>query len=445
MSRALRVAFLLLTIVSITGILLFLPPFFANPGPDTLLVLIALIAGLASSLLGIETPRLVVAPFKRLRDAVLTEGGTEKAASQSEEAAGLARAFNRMAAKHNEIVSLLTAERDRMALILSQMGDGILVVGANNQVTLINEAAKRILGVSWQAQGHTLAEVVPDYELHELVQRSLQSGVQQNGALEPLRGSRFLGVVATPLETEGCLLLLQDLSQLRRLETVRRDFISNISHELRTPIAALKALAETLEEGAMQDPEVAQDFLGKMGAEADKLAQMVQELSELSRIESGDVRLEKKPFDVGEALALAVNRLKPQADRAGLTLDVDVPPELPTLNADRYRVEQVLINLIHNAIKFTPPEGHITVTAAKDNNAMHVSVADSGIGIPRDDLPRIFERFYKVDKSRAGGGTGLGLAIAKHAVEAHGGRIWAESVEGKGSTFHFAIPLTPSP
>jgi len=250
-------------------------------------------------------------------------------------------------------------------------------------------------------------------------------------------------VVATPLSGDGgCLAHIQDLTELRRLEMIRQDFISNISHELRTPIASVKALAETLNEGAVEDPSVAKDFLSRINAEADKLAQMVQELGELSRIESGEAPLQIRSINIAEAIGHAVDRLRAQADRAELKLDIDSPPTLPEVLADEARVEQVLVNLIHNAIKFTPSGGRISISAkAKDNDIM-VSVADTGIGIPPDDLPRIFERFYKADKSRTGGGTGLGLAIAKHIVEAHDGRIWAESVEGKGSNFNFTLPLT---
>jgi two-component system phosphate regulon sensor histidine kinase PhoR len=236
------------------------------------------------------------------------------------------------------------------------------------------------------------------------------------------------------------VVLLQDLTELRRLERARRDFVANISHELRTPLASLKALSETLQEGAIEDPAVAKDFLEKINAETDRLAQMVNELSELSRIESGEVPLSIEPIFLAEAVKRVVERLKAQADRAGLSLVVDIPSDLPEALADRERIEQVLVNLIHNAIKFTPPGGQINIAAKAEGDDIQVSVADTGVGIPADDLPRIFERFYKADKARAGGGTGLGLAIAKHIVEAHGGRIWAESIEGRGSTFTFTLP-----
>jgi two-component system phosphate regulon sensor histidine kinase PhoR len=257
----------------------------------------------------------------------------------------------------------------------------------------------------------------------------------------------------------GTLLLIQDLTRVRRLEAVRRDFISNVSHELRTPLASLKALTETLQEGALEDPPAARRFLARIEAEVDALTQMATELLELSRIESGQVPLETKTVQPELLLTSAADRMRTQAERANLTLRVEIPPGLPAIRADGPRLEQVLVNLLHNAIKFTP-SGEVVAAvnegppspdgsgAGGERPNVVFSVRDTGIGIPADDLARIFERFYKTDRARAraelnrsaGGGTGLGLSIAKHIVEAHGGEIWAESQEGRGSTFYFSIP-----
>jgi two-component system phosphate regulon sensor histidine kinase PhoR len=266
------------------------------------------------------------------------------------------------------------------------------------------------------------------------------------GVVESEPGRQLLGVVATPIVgTRGCVVLLQDLTELRRLDRVRRDFMANISHELRTPTASLKVLAETLQEGAIDDPVVAKEFLDRINVETDRLTQMVNELSELSSIESGDIYLKKEPIEIGGVITEVVERLKPQADRAGLSLAVNIPSDIPKVLADKERVEQVLVNLLHNATKFTHSGGRISCVAKLEGDNILVSVTDTGVGIPVDDLPRIFERFYKADKARAGGGTGLGLAIAKHIVEAHSGKIWAESIEGKGSTFTFTLPVATSP
>jgi two-component system phosphate regulon sensor histidine kinase PhoR len=237
------------------------------------------------------------------------------------------------------------------------------------------------------------------------------------------------------------LLLFQDLTRLRRLETVRRDFISNISHELRTPLASLKALTETLQGGALDDRPAAMRFLDRMVTELDALTHMVSELLELTRIESGQVPLEFQSVSPKELLEKALFRLGVQAERAQVHIELDCPENLPNVIADPPRLGQALVNLLHNAIKFTPEEGEISLSAKLENYSVIFSIKDTGIGIPVDDLPRIFERFYKADRARASGGTGLGLAITRHIVEAHGGRIWATSIEGRGSKFSFSIPI----
>jgi two-component system phosphate regulon sensor histidine kinase PhoR len=244
---------------------------------------------------------------------------------------------------------------------------------------------------------------------------------------------------------------------------VRRDFISNISHELRTPLAGLKALADTLRDGALEDPPAARRFLDRIETEVDALTQMVEELLELSRIESGRMPLRLQPTAVADVVLPPAERLSPQVERAELNLVVDLPEDLPPVLTEQERMQQVVTNIVHNAIKFTPADGRIVVSGRTlqvedDSQALLdlyglepgtipagewvvLSVQDTGIGIPAQDLDRIFERFYKIDRARSGGGTGLGLAIAKHIVQAHGGQIWAESREGQGSTFYFTLPV----
>ncbi len=239
-------------------------------------------------------------------------------------------------------------------------------------------------------------------------------------------------------------MILQDLSAVRRLEKVRRDFVSNVSHELRTPLASLAALVDTLRDGALDDPPAAQRFLDRMEVEVDKMTQMVQELLELSRVESGQLPLRLSPTTVQQVVSPAVERLSTQAERAGVALKVELPDDLPRIVVDSERVQQVIINLVHNGIKFTPSGGSVTIRAALDAarpGMLVISVRDTGVGIPADNLSRIFERFYKTDRARSGGGTGLGLAIAKHTVLAHGGSIWVKSREGEGSDFMFTVPV----
>ena len=258
---------------------------------------------------------------------------------------------------------------------------------------------------------------------------------------------QYLQAVTTPILSGGdwaSLAVFHDLSEVRRVEQVRRDFIANVSHELRTPLAAIKSVIETLEGGAKDDPVSAADFLSRADSEVDRLVQMVEELLELSRLESGDIPLARAPLDIPLILRNAVNRLSRQAQRAGVDLTLTVEDGLPPATGDAEMLERVVINLIHNAVKFTPAGGAIRVRGTRADGTIEISVSDTGVGILPEDLPRIFERFYKADRSRGGGGTGLGLAVARHAIEAHGGTISAESRPGEGSTFTFTIPAGAS-
>ena len=415
---------------------------------NLVIALVALVAVALGILVAFQITRITVDPIRRLTriSKEMAEGNLnqEIRVPSRDEVGDLARAFNRMAAKLKEAMTLVTAERDRIAIVLESMGDAIFVVDGEGRVTMTNKAAGKVLQIPREsAIGRHFIEAVRDHEIDALLQRCLEKREQQTGLVEIRSKRQLLGVIATPFqEDSGCLLLIQDLTGLRKLETARRDFIANLSHELRTPIASLKALGETLHEGAIDQPAVARDFVGKMNVEVDRLAQMVQEMGELSRIESGEAPLQKAAVYVANVAARAAERLKSQADRAGLQMKLDIASGLPSVSADEARIEQVLVNLIHNAIKFTPPGGRVNISARAEGDKLIVSVSDTGVGIPEDDLPRVFERFYKADRARAGGGTGLGLAIAKHVVEAHGGRIWVESVEGRGATFSFTLPLS---
>jgi two-component system phosphate regulon sensor histidine kinase PhoR len=362
----------------------------------------------------------------------------------SDEVGELTRAFNLMAVQLHSQIEALETERSKMAAVLSEMTDGVLIADAEGQVQLLNPAAEQMFGVNAnEALGHTLAEVLRQHQMVELWQKCRQSGETQSAVIELTSNRIYLQAVATPLGESlpgSSLLLFQNLTRIRQLETVRRDFISNISHELRTPLAALKALTDTLQEGALDDPPMAHRFLERMETEVDSLSLMVSELLELARIESGRVPLQLSPVPPCDLIDGAVERLRLQAERSGLNLTIACEENLPAVLADYSRLEQVIVNLLHNAIKFTTAGGSITVGAQPAGEAVRFFVQDSGVGIPTEDLPRIFERFYKADRARSGGGTGLGLAISRHLVEAHGGEIWAESEEGKGSRFSFVIP-----
>ncbi len=414
---------------------------------------IAIVAGIASATVVLITfliARIITKPIKTLTQMSkrMAEGELEQKieVSSSDEIGELAHAFNQMSTRIKKTMHLTEAERDKMLAIMENMADGIVITNDEGKVSLINPAAEKILELPRDiALGYPFIEVGKDSEMNEVLSYCLRTGEQQTGVVERVSPRKqYIRVIATPIEGGG-ILILQDLTELRRLEMVRHDFISNISHELRTPLSSIKVLAETLQGGASDDSGVAREFLDKIDAEVDKLNQLVLELGELSRIESGEVPFDIKPIATSDVISRAGDRMQAQAERAGLELTVSVSPDLPKVMADEARIEQVLINLLHNAIKFTPPGGKVSLYVEAMGDNVGVSVADTGVGIPADDLPRIFERFYKVDRARTGTGTGLGLAIAKHIIEAHGGQIWAESVEGKGSAFHFTLPLAPLP
>jgi two-component system phosphate regulon sensor histidine kinase PhoR len=335
----------------------------------------------------------------------------------------------------------LEAERSRLANLLEQLTDGVLIADEQGLIQFANPAAGRLFQNS-QPVNRSLAEVIRHHQLVEAWRRCKETGQMQSESVEVPTRHQYLQLVVIPdRHSSGSLLLVQDLTHIRRLETVRRDFISNLSHELRTPLASLKALTETLQDGALDDPPAARHFIDQIQVEVDALTQMVTELLELSRIESGRLSLDLQPVSPADLLSSTSKRMHLQAERAGLTLRVECADDLPKVTIDSQRLEQVLVNLIHNAVKFTKPGGEVILFAEAGPGEVRFAVRDTGIGIPLDDIPRIFERFYRVDKSRTGSGTGLGLSIAKHIVEAHRGRIWAESMEGQGSTFYFTVPL----
>jgi len=353
-------------------------------------------------------------------------------------------AFNYLTEQIQNQFRALEQERNKLSSVLQEMTDGVLIIDSQGVIQLANPAVPKMLNLPDQEIiGKTISQVLPHTQFHESWQRTRDSKETQTSLIEIQPKKLYIQCMTAPLETIAkgtVLMLLQNLTRQRYLETVRRDFISNISHELRTPLASLKALTETLQEGALDDPPAAHRFLMQIENEVDSLSHMVSELLELSRIESGQVPLRLRPASPYEILQKTLERLGIQAERAGLKVVIDCDPNIPQVLADPSRLEQVVGNLFHNAIKFTPAGGQIILSAKPQNGNVIFCVSDSGIGIPAEELPRIFERFYKTDRARAGGGTGLGLAIAKHVVEAHGGTIWAESIESQGSKFFFIIP-----
>lgn len=350
----------------------------------------------------------------------------------------LAAALRRSSAAVRAEHAAAEGERDRLVTLIDQLGDAIFIADETGRVLLANAAARATAGPD--VIGRPLPAVIRDHETLAAI-ASARKGREATVTIERADPRRFVRAVARPLEGGQLLLVVQDLTALRRLETVRSDFIANVSHELRRPITSLKAMAEALEEGALDDREAARDFVQRMHQEIDGLAQLTNELLTLTRIESGTETLTLVPISPGDLLVECARRMGPLASRADVALLVE-PGNAPAVRADGERVAQVLANLVHNAVKFTPAGGTVRLSAAVEDGHVAFAIADTGVGIHRADLERVFERFYKADRARSGGGTGLGLAIAKHIVQAHGGRIEARSDgPGRGATFRFTLPL----
>ena len=360
----------------------------------------------------------------------------------------MAQALNAMADSVKSIVTELSEERDKLSTILATMTDGVALLDHEGRTTLANPAAREFLGLPPGFEvGQRLIEVVRDHELSELVSRSRLTKSPQTLEFRLARQRRFFNVIATPLTLQGresVLLVLHDETQIRRVETTRREFVANVSHELRTPLASIRASGETLQDGAMEDPEAARQFLGRIYHNAERMSALVQDLLDLSRLESGEVKLNIAPVDVVGAIAEVVETYGEQAREKGVSLTMYDASAVVEASADEGRLQQVLSNLVENAVKFTPSGGEVHVDVEHKGRWLEVRVEDRGIGVAPEDMPHVFERFYKAGRFQNQGGTGLGLAIAKHIVQSHGGRIWVSSREEGGSTFAFTIPAARS-
>ncbi len=329
--------------------------------------------------------------------------------------------------------------------LMRELAIGVLGVDRNRRIRLANPTAARLLGCrDGELTGRALIEASLSYEMLSLL-TEVQNGA--SSVQRELRKSETTGktlrvnVVSVPEDgTVPCrfLILMEDVTELRRLETVRRDFVANVSHELRTPLASIRAMAETLQDGAVNDAAVSSRFMEIIVGEVERLTRLLEDLLILSRAESS--LPDKQAFSLNTLIESAIERFQQQAERAGVRIE----PFLLPLNvvANKDQIDQVIVNLLDNAVKYTPAGGKIEVHAHRTSNEAVVNVKDTGIGVLNQDLPRLWERFYRADKARTreSGGTGLGLAIVKHIVEIHGGTVSVESEYGKGSVFTFTLP-----
>jgi len=360
----------------------------------------------------------------------------------------LGSSLNQTASRLDRTIRTLTEERNLSSAILGSMVEGVAVVNGAERLVFTNPGFASILGLDVPpVAGSSLLEVVRQTELIEAVRRVLagEPRVEAEIATGTLRQHFFAATVASVLagENSGAVIVLHDITELRKLERVRRDFVANVSHEFRTPLTAIQGFAETLIAGAMDDPQNRGRFLNIILEHARRLARLTEDLLKLSQMDADRLELEIRPVKVAQLAESCYETARHRALEKELTVTLDVSDNLPDVAGDARRLQEVLQNLLDNAIQYTLPGGKIVLSADLRADDVVFTVADTGIGIPTADQPRIFERFYRVDaaRSREAGGTGLGLAIAKHLIEVQGGRIWVESEIGAGSKFHFSVPL----
>jgi two-component system phosphate regulon sensor histidine kinase PhoR len=367
----------------------------------------------------------------------------------------VAAAVLRLRQAHDARARELAASRDTTSRFLDVVGPGVLSIDRELRVVEANPVAHALLGRQPGALlGRTVMEAFLDRTVEATARAALDTGAAATEIRQAGPDGPALAVRARRAPTGGVWLILDDVSELRRLQRIRTEFIDNLSHELRTPLTTVSLLAETLSmeasAGTTAIPDRMRDRIAKIEVETGHLVQMVNELLDLSRIEGGGTLQLVDGLDAGHLARDATERLRLFADRQSVDLRIETAPDLPPIRGDGPRLGQVVVNLVHNAVKFSPDGGVVTVRAASRAGEVVISVEDHGLGIPRAAQDRIFERFYKVDRARqregSGGGTGLGLAIARHVVEQHGGRISVESQEGVGSTFHISLPVaSPQP
>jgi two-component system, OmpR family, phosphate regulon sensor histidine kinase PhoR len=397
--------------------------------------------------------------------------------STSDELEGLTLSLNQAAAWMDLTIHSLSGERNRSSAILRSMVEGVAVIDAQERLVFSNHAFSQILNLGAKtSEGRPLIEVLRNSELLGLIRRALkgEEGLQSDIVMGTVQ-TRSFSVTAAPvkaLENEpvpteaglmaglaggaraasesraaekpsGAVVVLHDVTELRRLERVRQDFVANVSHEFKTPLTAIQGFAETLLSGAIEDPQNNRRFLGIIRDHAIRLARLTDDLLKLARIEAGKLEVQLVPVGVLELVERCAETALLKSHQKQIALEVEVPPNLPRVRGDAGLLREVLQNLIDNAIQYTPDGGQIQVSAEAKAHEVVMAVTDTGIGIPLTDQERIFERFYRVDaaRSREAGGTGLGLSIAKHIVEVHGGRLWVESEVGLGSKFSFTIPI----
>jgi two-component system, OmpR family, phosphate regulon sensor histidine kinase PhoR len=415
---------------------------------------IVLIAGLIAIGPAWVFARSFVRPFREIQDGAegiaRGEYGHRVHGGAWRESRDLARGFNEMSARLADQIDRLEAERQQLRAILGGMAEGVVAVGAGQRLLFANEAAGRMLEFDPAgAIGRPLYEVSRQPAVQGLIERARKTGQPQREQLEFKKPvPRHLTIYVAPLaadESPGAVLVLNDTSELRRLERLRQEFVANVSHELKTPLAVVQACVETLQDGAAEEAEARGPFLQQIAEQAGRLHALILDLLSLARIESGEEAFDIRALPVADVVGSCLDRHRPRAEAKRMTLEAVPPPEALTVWADVEALAQILDNLVDNAVKYTADGGTVRVRWAAGPPGVCLKVEDNGPGIPERDLPRIFERFYRVDRARSRelGGTGLGLAIVKHLTQAMQGTVTAASEVGKGTTFTVCLPRPP--
>jgi two-component system phosphate regulon sensor histidine kinase PhoR len=415
------------------------------------MALAMLAAGIAILFTSLWLDRRLFEPASRLIAGAqdLARGRVSRVAvPDEEELAALAIALNRLAATAERQFEVVSQERDHLQEILASMSEGVLVVDRDGRAVMINPAFYRLFDLVGDFTGRPALEIIRHPGFARLIEDTLRQGQPQSaqiGLPSPERRTLLLASAVLSGGERGAVVAARDTTELTRVADMRRDFVANVSHELKTPLAAIRGYAETLRDGALDEPPTARRFTDRILSQCRRLQELLDDLLILSRLEGIDPAIGREPVSLGAIARHAVELLAPAAREKGVEIELREEP-VPGVPGDAGNLERLLLNLLDNAIKYNRPDGRITVRVGLLEGDALLEVSDTGIGIPPESISRIFERFYRVDKGRAReeGGTGLGLAIVKHITQAHGGQVDVESRAGHGSTFRVRLPLSPA-
>lgn len=366
----------------------------------------------------------------------------------NDEIGDLSKTLDYMAGEIENKMRKVSYEEAKLDTVISSMFEGIMLTDEKGSILMMNPSLRKLLLIDSSPEGKKPIEILRNKKIQDIIDNIIKTSRRfaTEETLATLPEEKTILITGAPVvrneKMQGAILVFHDITELRRLERIRQDFVANVSHELRTPLSNIKGYAETLLGGALQDKNNSREFTEIIHKESERLSKIIDDLLDIARIESGKMDMAFLAVEAGPLVAKVCNILKKSALDKSIRMDIYIPEDTPRIRADEGRLAQVLLNLLDNAIKYTQEHGSVKVGASKADGFVQFDIIDTGIGIPDNDIPRIFERFYRVDKARSRelGGTGLGLSIVKHLVQAHGGRVWVRSALGKGSTFSFTIP-----